>query len=255
MCFYSKSFLFSVRLRPVRRLSSLAEPSWELVPQEFSVELWVSAPSFYQTQLLIYVPRLHVSFVLKKRPSLVLVSTHNQCDQSDNNRFRLQGLFGAIFGVASVVGALVGDAFTSKITWRWRFYISAPVGGVAIIIVALRLDVPARDTNNRSSFNGEAFATRCHWHWCLDTWYGLPTLRTSMGRPDICCKLPTTSIGLTLNVDRHQWNDGRIIALLVLKAVFLAAFVANRIFHPNTATISPRGFEQRSIHCCWCPSN
>ncbi|KAJ8071804.1 hypothetical protein OCU04_002118 [Sclerotinia nivalis] len=60
-------------------------------------------------------------------------------------RPRLLGLFGAIFGVASVVGPLVGGALTSKVTWRWCFYINAPVGGVAVVIIALYLKVPDQD--------------------------------------------------------------------------------------------------------------
>lgn len=60
-------------------------------------------------------------------------------------RPRLLGLFGAIFGVASVVGPLVGGALTSKVTWRWCFYINAPVGGVAVIIISLCLNIPDQD--------------------------------------------------------------------------------------------------------------
>jgi MFS family permease len=58
----------------------------------------------------------------------------------------LQGLFGALFGLASIVGPLIGGVFTSKVTWRWCFYINMPFGGVAMIVIAFCLKVPDRDT-------------------------------------------------------------------------------------------------------------
>ncbi|MGD0063959.1 MAG: MDR family MFS transporter [Streptosporangiaceae bacterium] len=55
---------------------------------------------------------------------------------SPRERGRYVGLFGAVFGVASIVGPLLGGVFVDNLTWRWIFYINVPIGIVALIVVA-----------------------------------------------------------------------------------------------------------------------
>lgn len=63
-----------------------------------------------------------------------------------HKRPRIQGLFGAIFGISSILGPLVGGAFTTHVTWRWCFYINIPFGGLALAAVVFCLKIPDRDT-------------------------------------------------------------------------------------------------------------
>jgi EmrB/QacA subfamily drug resistance transporter len=61
-------------------------------------------------------------------------------------RTRMQGLFSAVWGLASILGPLAGGFITDHISWRWVFYINIPFGLAAAAVVGIALVEPKRHT-------------------------------------------------------------------------------------------------------------
>jgi EmrB/QacA subfamily drug resistance transporter len=66
-------------------------------------------------------------------------------------RGRYQGLFGAVFGVASIAGPLLGGVIVQQISWRWIFYVNLPFGLIALAVLGATL--PATATRGRPAID------------------------------------------------------------------------------------------------------
>ncbi|GKZ38418.1 hypothetical protein AbraIFM66950_010607 [Aspergillus brasiliensis] len=150
-----------------------------------------------------------------------------------HKRPQIQGMFGALMGISSIVGPLIGGGFTSDVTWRWCFYINLPVGGVAMLVILIFLKIPDQPTA-RVPLSEKIKQ------------FDIPGIVLLV--PGIVCLL----LALQWGGQIYPWNNGRVIALLTLAGILLIGFSAVQVLLPKTATLPPRIIKQRSVAAaCW----
>ncbi len=132
-----------------------------------------------------------------------------------SERGKWQGIFIAVFGLATILGPLLGGAITDHWTWRWVFYVNMPVGIIGLIAAGLTLPGRFNYRHHKIDYLGSV---------ALVLWSVPLLLAVSFGGNELA------------------WDSWQIIALFAFAAVMLVTFIIIELRSPEPI-ISPRLFK------------
>ncbi|KAL0930633.1 MFS transporter [Colletotrichum truncatum] len=141
------------------------------------------------------------------------------------------GFLGAFSGVGGIIGPLISGALTdSHLSWRWAFYISIPIGIATLALILFSFRPPNQsdqDANKTLKQKLKEFDV-----------LGLTIFFACM----ICLLL-----ALQWGGSEYAWGSGPMIALLVLFAALLIAFIVVQIWKGDKAALPPRLMKMRNV--------
>ncbi|OWZ62101.1 hypothetical protein AYX14_05669 [Cryptococcus neoformans] len=163
---------------------------------------------------------------------LAVIAVVTRVDQ----RAAFMASFGFVFVISSVVGPLLGGAFTDHVSWRWCFYINLPFGGFAATAVVFLL--PARDPEHADAAPPDRTV--------LGKLRRLDWLGTGL----IFCAITCLLLALAWGGNQYAWNNWRIPFLFTLGGLLVIAFGIWQWRYDKYALIPLSILKNRTVLAC-----